>query len=159
MKVFNNYYKDLRKQRSYISNPDLGETYKRVIEEYNHCIEIEEYLVSFILIQNLLEDRLYVLYKLMDEKKHKDDGLTYDLSMEYYHERVDLRRIIYELSDYGLLTDDLKINLLTSVKLRNRHIHFSFMNMESFDKELSEGFYFLFREVDKIVQKFKKLTQ
>ena len=93
----------------------------------------------------------------MDEKKHKDDGIKYDLSMEYYHERIDLRRIVYELSDYGLLTDELKRHLLTSVKLRNRHIHFSFMDIDSYDKELSEGFYTLFREVDKIVQKFKTL--
>lgn len=157
MEVFKNHYKDLRKKRSFVSNDGLGDIYKKVISEYNHCMDIEEYLVSFILIQNLLEDRLYVLYKLMDEKKHKDDGITYDLSMEYYHERIDLRRIVYELFDYGLLTDELKRHLLTSVKLRNRHIHFSFMDIDSYDKELSEGYYTLFREVDKIVQKFKTL--
>jgi len=157
MEVFKKYYEDQRKRRSYISNDGLGDIYKKVLSEYNHCMDIEEYLVSFVLIQNLLEDRLYVLYKLMDEKKHKDDGIKYDLSMEYYHERIDLRRIVYELSDYGLLTDELKRHLLTSVKLRNRHIHFSFMDIDSYDKELSEGFYTLFREVDKIVQKFKTL--
>lgn len=157
MEVFKTHYKDLRKKRTQVSNDGLGDIYKKVISEYNHCIEVEEYLVSFLLIQNLLEDRLYVLYKLMDEKKHIDDGFKFDLTLEYYHEKIDLRRIVYELSDYGLLNDELKKHLLTSVKLRNRHIHFSFMDIDSFDKELSEGYYTLFREVDKIIQKFKKL--
>ena len=157
MEVFKNHYKDLRKKRSHMSNDGLGDTYKKVISEYNHCMDIEEYLVSFLLIQNLLEDRLYVLYKLMDEKKHKDDGMKFELSLEYYHRNIDLRTIVYELFDYGLFNEELKKHLLTSLKLRNRHIHFSFVDIDSYDKELSEGYYILFREVDRIVQKFKTL--
>lgn len=157
MKFFDKHYKDLRKQRSYIDNNGLGKTYKRVIDEYNHCMEIEEYIVSFILVQNLLEDRLYVLYRLMDIEEHTKKGWRYNLTIGHYHQNVDLKRVVYRLHEYGLLTDELKRNLLTSCDLRNRHIHFSFMDIDSFDKELSEGFFHLFREVDKVIQKFKKM--
>lgn len=157
MGVFKRRYEDLRHKRSTISNQGLGETYKRVIEEYNQCMEIEEYIVSFILIQNLLEDRLYVLYKMMDTMRRKREGSDIDLSLEYYHERIDLKNVIYDLQEGGLLTEELKKDLILSVNIRNKHIHFSFMDVDSFDKELSESFYTLFREIDRIIQKLKTL--
>lgn len=157
--VFKRHYEDLRKKRSEVTNQELGDTYTNVIDEYNHCLEIEEYVVSFLLIQNLLEDRLYTLYRLYDTQKKKEDGYGLELSLEYYHESIDLKRIVYELHDNGLLTTELKYNLITSITIRNRHIHFSFMNIDSYDRELSDSFYELFREVDKIVQKYKKILK
>ena len=88
-------------------------------------------------------------------KKKKKQGLGVDLSLEYYHQQVDLKKIVRELYDFGVLTDEMKKHLLTSVNIRNKHIHFSFMDIDSFDKELSESFYYLFREIDKLVQKYK----
>ena len=52
-------------------------------------MEEENYLQSFILIQNLYEDRLYVLYKYVVESKN-----GYSLSLEEYHKTVDLKKII-----------------------------------------------------------------
>ena len=69
--VFKRFYEDLGRKRDLIEDVQLGETYTRVLDEYNHCMEVEEYIVSFLLIQNLLEDRVYVLYKYVYEFKKK----------------------------------------------------------------------------------------
>jgi len=132
--VFKRKYEDLRKKRSEVTNKVLGDTYKNVIEEYNHCLEIEEYVVSFLLIQNLLEDRLYTLYRLYDIQKQKKEGFGLELSLEYYHESIDLKRIVYELSDNGLLTTELKYDLITSITIRNRHIHSKPKGIDKQDK-------------------------
>ena len=65
--VLNRLYEDLRKERSIVDNEELGDVYKEVIELYNKSMDEKNYLQSFILIQNLYEDRLYVLYKYLNE--------------------------------------------------------------------------------------------
>ena len=150
--VLNRLYEDLRKERSLVDNYELGEVYTNVIELYNKSMDEENYLQSFILIQNLYEDRLYVLYKYLTESKNGDN-----LSLEYYHQRVDLKKIVNELySEHRLFDDGVKKSLLRSIDIRNRFIHFSFMKPNVYTKELCEVFYILFREVDKEVQNFKK---
>ena len=150
--VLNRLYEDLRKERSLVDNYELGEVYTNVIELYNKSMDEENYLQSFILIQNLYEDRLYVLYKYLTESKNGDN-----LSLEYYHQRVDLKKIVNELySEHRLFDDGVKKSLLRSIDIRNRFIHFSFMKPNVYTKELCEVFYTLYREVDKEVQNFKK---
>lgn len=148
-------YEDLRKERSLLENDELGDVYKKVIELYNKSIEEENYLQSFILIQNLYEDRLYVLYKYVVESKNGNN-----LSMEYYHQNVDLKKIIRELHSPYLLFDDRVRNTLNkSIDIRNRFIHFSFIKPDVYSKNLCNTFYILFREVDKEIQNFKKTLQ
>jgi hypothetical protein len=148
-------YEDLRKERSLLENEELGEVYKRVIELFNKSMEEENYLQSFILIQNLYEDRLYVLYKYVVESKSGNS-----LSLEYYHQTVDLKRIIRELhSPYLIFDDRVKKTLDKSVDIRNRFIHFSFIKPDVYSKNLCNTFYILFREVDKEIQNFKKTLQ
>ena len=148
-------YEDLRKERSLLENEELGEVYKKVIDLYNKSMEEENYLQSFILIQNLYEDRLYVLYKYVVESKN-----GYNLSLEFYHKTVDLKRIISELHSPHLLFDDLvKKTLDKSVDIRNRFIHFSFIKPDVYSKRLCNTFYILFREVDKEIRNFKKTLQ
>jgi hypothetical protein len=145
-------YEDLRKERSLLENEELGEVYKKVIELYNKSMEEENYLQSFILIQNLYEDRLYVLYKYVVESKSGDN-----LSLEYYHQTVDLKKIIRELHSQYLLFDDKVRNTLNkSIDIRNRFIHFSFIKPDVYSKRLCNTFYVLFRETDKEIRNFKK---
>ncbi len=116
----NSHYEDLRKDRSLLENDELGEVYKKVIELYNKSMDDKNYLQSFILIQNLYEDRLYVLYKYVVESKN-----GYSLSLEEYHKTVDLKKIIRELhSTYYLFDDKVRNTLNKSIDIRNRFIHF-----------------------------------
>lgn len=148
-------YEDLRKERSLLENEELGVVYKNVIELYNKSMEEENYLQSFILIQNLYEDRLYVLYKYVVENENGDS-----LSLEYYHQTVDLKKIIRELhSTYSLFDDKVRNTLNKSIDIRNRFIHFSFIKPDVYSKKLCNTFYILFREVDKEIQNFKKTIQ
>ena len=78
--VLNRLYEDLRKERSIVDNEELGDVYKEVIELYNKSMDEKNYLQSFILIQNLYEDRLYVLYKYLNESNSGNN-----LSLEFYH--------------------------------------------------------------------------
>ena len=150
--VLNRLYEDLRKERSVVDNQELGEVYSNVIELYNKSLEEKNYLQSFILIQNLYEDRLYVLYKYLTESKSGDD-----LSLEHYHMNVDLKKIVRELySIHNLFDDGVKKSLDRSIDIRNRFIHFSFMKPDVYTEELSNVFYTLFREVDEEIRKFKK---
>lgn len=145
-------YEDLRKERSLLENDELGEVYKEVIQLYNKSMEEENYLQSFILIQNLYEDRLYVLYKYVVESKN-----GYSLSLEEYHKTVDLKKIIRELhSTYFLFDDKVRNTLNKSIDIRNRFIHFSFIKPSVYSKNLCNTFYILFREVDKEIRDFKK---
>ena len=150
--VLNRLYEDLRKERSVVDNQELGEVYSNVIELYNKSMEEKNYLQSFILIQNLYEDRLYVLYKYLTESKSGDD-----LSLEHYHMNVDLKKIVRELySIHNLFDEGVKKSLNRSIDIRNRFIHFSFMKPDVYTEELSNVFYTLFREVDDEIRKFKK---
>lgn len=150
--VLNRLYEDLRKERSVVDNQELGEVYTNVIELYNKSMEEKNYLQSFILIQNLYEDRLYVLYKYLTESKSGDN-----LSLEHYHMNVDLKKIIRELySKHSLFDDGVKKSLDRSIDIRNRFIHFSFMKPDVYTEELCNVFYTLFREVDEEIRKFKK---
>jgi|TARA_B110000879_G_C11130775_1_gene495927 hypothetical protein len=150
--VLNRLYEDLRKERSVVDNQELGEVYSNVIELYNKSMEEKNYLQSFILIQNLYEDRLYVLYKYLTESKSGDD-----LSLEHYHMNVDLKKIVRELySIHNLFDEGVKKSLNRSIDIRNRFIHFSFMKPDVYTEELSNVFYTLFREVDEEIRKFKK---
>lgn len=143
---------DLRRQRSIIDNKGLGDVYKNVIELYNKSLEEENYLQSFILIQNLFEDRLYVLYKYVEESK-----TGYDLSLEHYHKKIPLWKVISELNENHSIYDrNIKQQLLDLNTIRNRFIHFSFMKPDVYTKELSEVFYTIFRELDSEIRKFKK---
>jgi len=143
---------DLRRERSVIDNEGLGEVYKNVIELYNKSMNEENYLQSFILIQNLFEDRLYVLYKYVEESKNGDD-----LSLEYYHKSIPLWKVILQLNENHSIYDrNIKQQLLDLNTIRNRFIHFSFMKPDVYTKELSEVFYTIFRELDSEVRKFKK---
>jgi hypothetical protein len=145
-------YEDLRKERSLLENDELGEVYKEVIRLYNKSMEEENYLQSFILIQNLYEDRLYVLYKYVVESKNGNS-----LSLEHYHQTVDLKKIIRELhSTYSLFDDKVRNTLNKSIDIRNRFIHFSFIKPNVYSKNLCNTFYILFREVDKEIRNFKK---
>ena len=150
--VLNRLYEDLRKERSLVDNQELGEVYSNVIEFYNKSMEEKNYLQSFILIQNLYEDRLYVLYKYLTESKNGDN-----LSLEHYHMSVDLKKIVRELySKHSLFDDGVKKSLDRSIDIRNRFIHFSFMKPDVYTEELCNVFYNLFREVDEEIRKFKK---
>jgi hypothetical protein len=151
--VFKHRYDDLRKNRSIIENYDLGDVYKSVIERYNESLSNGDYLTSFLLIQSLFEDRCYVLYQIFI---YQTTG-SY-LTLETFHKEVDLRKVIRELFDSNWLTETDYKTLQLSVNIRNKHIHFSFMGLESYDKELSETYYNLFREIDKMVQKRKRST-
>ena len=145
-------YEDLRKQRSLVDNDELGDVYKNVIELYNKSLSEENYIQSFILIQNLFEDRLYTLYKYV---KEKNDG--YYLSLETLHKRTDLKKLVWELCNkYRVFDERTKKTLNKSIDIRNRFIHFSFMKPNVYSKKLCEVFYILFREMDKEVQTFKK---
>lgn len=150
--VLNRLYEDLRKERSVVDNKELGEVYSNVIELYNKSMEEKNYLQSFILIQNLYEDRLYVLYKYLTESKNGDN-----LSLEYYHQNVDLKKIVRELyQTHRLFDEGVKKSLDRSIDIRNRFIHFSFMKPNVYNEELCNVFYTLFREVDEEIRKFKK---
>ena len=150
--VLNRLYEDLRKERSLVDNQELGEVYSNVIELYNKSMEEKNYLQSFILIQNLYEDRLYVLYKYLTESKNGDN-----LSLEHYHQNVDLKKIVRELyQTHRLFDDGVKKSLDRSIDIRNRFIHFSFMKPDLYTEELCKVFYTLFREVDEEIRKFKK---
>ena len=152
--VLNRLYEDLRRERSNVDNEELGDVYKEVIELYNKSMDEKNYLQSFILIQNLYEDRLYVLYKCLNESDSRNN-----LSLEYYHKNVDLKKIIRELySKHKLFDDGVKKSLDRSIDIRNRFIHFSFMKPNVYSKELCEVFYTLFREVDKEIRNFKRNT-
>jgi hypothetical protein len=155
------YYDDLRKKRSSLDNWEVGEKYQEVIEKYNKSLSDEDYLLSFLLIQNLLEDRLYVLLKYVLEHETKvDDGYGSDLTLEHYHSHFpSLKRILWELSERDIIDHEEFRVLNRSVIVRNRYVHFSFMSQDVYTKELSETFYDLFREVDSIVQRFKKTVE
>ena len=143
---------DLRRERSIIDNEGLGEVYKNVIELYNKSMGEENYLQSFILIQNLFEDRLYVLYKYVVESKNGND-----LSLEHYHGSVRVIEIIHNLQkNHSIYDRNIKQQLLDLNTIRNRFIHFSFMKPDVYTKELSEVFYIIFRELDSEIRKFKK---
>ena len=150
--VFKHKYDDLRKNRSIIENYDLGDVYKSVIERYNESLSNGDYLTSFLLIQSLFEDRCYVLYQIFTLEKTGNY-----LTLETFHKEVDLRNVLRDLYHSKWLTESEHRTLQLSVNIRNKHIHFSFMGLESYDKELSETYYYLFREIDKMVQKRKKL--
>ena len=150
--VLNRLYEDLRKERSDLDNQELGEVYTNVIELYNKSMDEKNYLQSFILIQNLYEDRLFVLYKYLTESKNGNN-----LTLEYYHQNVDLKKIVRELHQTHRLFDDgVKKSLDRSIDIRNRFIHFSFMKPDVYTEELCVVFYTLFREVDMEIRKFKK---
>lgn len=157
--VFKRFYEDLGRKRDLIEDVQLGETYTRVLDEYNHCMEVEEYIVSFLLIQNLLEDRVYVLYKYVYEFKKKQVGFEVNQSLSTYHKHDSFWEIITQMNEWGVIKSELFSNLLRCNDIRNKQIHYSFMDIDSFDKELSESYYQLFREVDGLVQKFKRRTR
>lgn len=150
--VLNRLYEDLRKERSSVDNIELGVVYKNVLELYKKSMEEKNYLQSFILIQNLYEDRLYVLYKYLSEKKSGNN-----LSLEYYHENVPLMKLVKSLQrDFNLYDKRVLDSMIRSVEIRNRFIHFSFMKPDVYTEELCKIFYTLFREVDKEIRDFKK---
>jgi hypothetical protein len=150
--VLNRLYEDLRKERSLVNNTELGKVYKTVLELYKKSMEEKNYLQSFILIQNLYEDRLYVLYKYLTEKKSGNN-----LSLEYYHENVPLMKLIKSLHyEHKLYDKRVLDSMIRSVEIRNRFIHFSFMKPDVYTEELCKIFYTLFREVDKEIRNFKK---
>ena len=150
--ILDRLYEDLRKERSLVDNPELGEVYKNVIELYNKSMVEKNYLQSFILIQNLYEDRLYVLYKYLTESKSGDN-----LSLEYYHETVPLMKLVKSLHyDHQLYDKRVKDSMIRSIEIRNRFIHFSFMKPNIYTEDLCKVFYTLFREVDKEIRNFKK---
>lgn len=150
--VLNRLYEDLRKERSSVDNIELGVVYKNVLELYKKSMEEKNYLQSFILIQNLYEDRLYVLYKYLSEKKSGNN-----LSLEYYHENVPLMKLVKSLQrDFNLYDKRVLDSMIRSVEIRNRFIHFSFMKPDVYTEELCKIFYTLFREVDKEIRNFKK---
>ena len=145
-------YEDLRKQRSLVDNDELGDVYTNVIELYNKSIEEENYIQSFILIQNLFEDRLYTLFKYVKEERE-----GYYLSLETLHQRTDLKKMVWELTvKYQIFDEKTKRTLNKSIDIRNRFIHFSFMKPNVYSKKLCDVFYILFREMDREVQNFKK---
>lgn len=150
--VLNRLYEDLRKERSLVDNIELGEVYKNVLELYNKSMEEKNYLQSFILIQNLYEDRLYVLYKYLTEDKS-----GHNLSLETYHETVPLMKLVKSLHyEYKLYDKRVLDSMIRSIEIRNRFIHFSFMKPDIYTEELCKVFYTLFREVDKEIRNFKK---
>ncbi|NVK74067.1 MAG: hypothetical protein HWE24_11325 [Oceanospirillaceae bacterium] len=150
-------YEDLRKERSSLDNWELGDKYTEVFNKFNDSMDEGNYLLSFLLIQNLVEDRMYVLLKYVIENLKSSHLYGSDFSLQHYHSTFpSLKRVVEELHEERILTEDEVRMYKRSVVVRNRYIHFSFMNQDVYTKELCEEFLYLFREVDKKVQLFKK---
>ncbi len=158
MKVFKNHYGDLRRKRSEINRNGLGNVYRRVLQEFNENREKGNYLVSFLLIQSLLEDRIYVLYRMM--LIHQNLKTTGDIpELEKIFRSIDVGDSIKQLKKYGWIDDILRDKLFSTLDVRNKHIHFSFMGLDNFTEDLCNGFYKQFREVDGLIRKYKKLLK
>ena len=156
MKIFKKHYGDLRRKRSDIGNIGLGEIYKNVLTQYKKSFDEGNYLVSFLIIQSLLEDRIYVFYRMMLIHKNRKDGKDEIPELEKIFRSIDVKEVIKELKKYGWIDDGLRDKLFNTLDLRNKHIHFSFMGIENFSEDLCSGFYTQFREVDKLIRKYKK---
>lgn len=157
MKTFNNHYGDLRRKRSDIDNVGLGNVYKKVLSEYKRSFDGGNYLVSFLLIQSLLEDRLYVFYRMMLIHKNREEGIDEIPDLEKIFRSIDIKDVIRELKKYGWIDDVFRDKIFRTVDIRNKHIHFSFMGYDNFTDDLCNGFYLQFRGVDKLIKKYKKV--
>lgn len=145
MGVFD-WYQDLGEIRDEVDNYELRDIYSNVLKRYRDSLDDEDYLTSFILIQSLLEDRIYVLYRLYSSVNGSQ------LSLETLHRSYTLMRCIKDLTNDGWIPHLLSKDLITSTHLRNKFIHYSFIGLEHYDHKLSDGFYQLFRSVDKLIR-------
>jgi len=156
MKVFKNHYSDLRRKRSDIDNTGLGEVYRNVLNQYKKNLNEGNYLVSFLIIQSLLEDRIYVLYRMMLIHISRMEGNNEIPVLEEIYKRNDVKDVVREIKKYNWMDDKFRDSLFNTLDIRNKHIHFSFMGFENFTEDICNGFYNQFREVDKLIRKYKK---
>jgi hypothetical protein len=156
MKVFKNHYSDLRRKRSDIDNTGLGEVYRNVLNQYKKNLNEGNYLVSFLIIQSLLEDRIYVLYRMMLIHISRMEGNNEIPVLEEIYKRNDVKDVVREIKKYNWMDDKFRDSLFNTLDIRNKHIHFSFMGFENFTEDICNGFYNQFREVDKLIRNYKK---
>jgi hypothetical protein len=156
MKNFKNHYGDLRKKRSEIGNTGLGKIYKDVLSQFKKSFDDGNYLVSFLIIQSLLEDRIYVFYRIMLIHRNQSEGNDEIPELNTILRSKDVKDVIKELKSYGWVDDVLRDKLFNTLDIRNKHIHFSFMGIENFSEDLCKGFYNQFREIDKLIKKYKR---
>jgi len=159
MKVFKNNYGDLRRKRSDIDGTNLSMVYKKVLSEYKKGIREGNYLLCFLVIQSLLEDRIYVLYRMMIIHKNREMGIQEVPELEKFFRGIDVKETIKELHKYGWISDKVKDRLFLTIDVRNKHIHFSFIGFDNFTEDLCNGFYQQFREVDSIIKKYKRVLE
>lgn len=153
--VLTRHYDNLGTKREEVRDSRLKELYRESIEEFNDYLKVEDYISSFILIQSLLEDRIKVLYRLVRKVRNGEDLSLKQLNQELKTPKV----MIKELWNNHTISQTMYKDLKNSLDIRGNHIHYIFMDLDSMDKELSMSFYKLFRRVDKIVQRYRKMLK
>jgi len=143
--------------REMMSGEELKKRYTKSIQRYNESIKEGDFFTSFMISSSLYEERLNVCFLLcmwedLDEKFSLDNKPNHEWFLSY-----DIKAKARFIQDKGYINNKIRNNILFLAGARNNIIHLSFYNYDNKNlQRLSEKFFELFRQLDKVVSEIKK---
>lgn len=131
--------------------------YTQALSEYNENIQKKNYVVSFLLITALLEERINVCWLLLDwYERDSNMSLVSKPVQKDIIEMSMFRKVSYLKSNEWINEDDF-VELKSLLRERNFLIHLSLYNMKEYTQEICDRFYKMFRVIDKASRDIKSM--
>ena len=131
--------------------------YTEAIKEYNENLEKKNYVVSFLLITALLEERINVCWLLLDwYGRDSNMGIVSKPVQKDIIETSMRKKVEFLRNKNWIDKDDFK-ELKSLLRERNFLIHLSLYNMKEYTHEICDRYYQMFRKIDKVSREIKTM--
>ena len=135
----------------------VRERYSQALKQYKENLEKGNYVVSFLLISALLEERINVSWLLLDWYGTDTKLNLVNKPTQSELIGIGIKKKINLLRDNDWIDKKTFEELKSLTRERNFLIHLSLYNMKEYTREINERFYAMFREIDKVSREIKQM--
>jgi len=132
--------------------------YTEAINLYNENLDNENYMVSFLIISALLEERINVCWVLLNWFENDREMRLVNKPTPDNVSRTPIKsKMNYLLQNEWVEKNEFH-EIKSLFKVRNYLIHLSLYNTKEYTREICDEFYSMFRKMDKISKEIKQMV-
>ena len=135
----------------------VRERYSQALKQYKENLEKGNYVVSFLLISALLEERINVSWLLLEWYGTDTNLNLVNKPTQSELIGMGIKKKIKMLKENDWIDKKTFEELNSLTRERNFLIHLSLYNMKEYTNEICERFYAMFRIIDKVSRDIKDM--
>lgn len=132
--------------------------YTEAINLYNENLDNENYMVSFLIISALLEERINVCWVLLNWYENDTEMRMVNKPTPDNVSKTPIKTKMNYLLQNGWVERSEFYEIKSLFTDRNYLIHLSLFNTKEYTKEICDKFYSMFRKMDKISREIKQMV-